>query len=1305
MANDATKDLFQLRRCDAKRATCVLKKISQLSRGEFSGNNFKVLHGPSHGIPIYQAEVLSNLRLVYQIDCSLDDDGQAERQAVKVYGIYSHKQLDHIWPWLSKLLSGRGKVYRQRCILRKPAESDGGVYRPAIFPPRAEEFTTEQSPVFVREDGSNEDLSWLMSNKYVKLSKAYLNGLRAEREVELPFELTTKEWQIVHCLTSCYVIGRSGTGKTTAMVFKMLGIQRAWEQVPSTRKPRQLFVTRYPVLAAKVEEFFTSLVESLALAERTQDELQSLRSQIRSTVEHPPRMMDPLNAVNYRPGTPRKYSELSDHDFPLFITFDQLARMIAADIQADDPSSYDRNNSILAKVIDDESSFITYEVFKTNYWPRLCDICRSPLARNFGPWLVFSEFMGVIKGSETAFNSPNGILDRQTYVNLSTRAYPVFAEDRHSLYSTFESYSKLKCELYGYDVADRTYAILKGLSLKGQQVDYLYVDEVQDNLIIDTILLRNLCKNPNGLFWAGDTAQTISAGSTFRFADLKAFIHRAEAAGSMAIQKSCAAPEVFELAINYRSHGGIVNCAQLIVKLITGFWPDSIDTLQPERAMLGGPKPVFFSGWQDETFPYEPFFSGLRGNRELGAEQCILVRDNAVREKIRERFGDVAVILTLQESKGLEFDDVFLYNFFEGSAATFSQWRIVLMAYSDQENTLSCNTGRSPHSVLCTELKNLYVGITRARKRLYLMDYSRNSEPMRELWSKEGLIDVAPPGTNICQYADKSTPEQWAASGHKLFNAGQFQEAVRCFERANLPRQLRIARAYRQREVAMLTFQASDRQKAFLAAAEAFVQCAGEAPDIEKISFYGDVAKSYALANSVYEAVKFYIKANDFAGAAKQYHKAGRFDEIVQILVRHSEKITASYKDELLYICVVHYFRNRSRPPIPLFSSSEEELKYLESKGLHKARIHLLESHGRFFEAAEVHLGLGQPCGAIECLLKDQQNPGALQRAVDIALDNLWQECSFDMLVQDVLRDKGTNARQVLDCIQGIPLERLKGPDSRQIRFFRAVQKSPFSEEVYQLGEEFSDRGEEAMALMAFDVLSSQLPTLRSACASEFDIFLKRFERYVRLLISIVPDEIHFRVTDSQVRKVFGIVQSSNHQYAVAAGTFLHGKFKQNEYLSADINDLLQSQLKEHLRRKVLQENHVSCTSQAFSMGCPYFILHGRHCHRKHCNQQHERLNGATYNMKVNVHLQQMRILDLMYSAVKKDHAWRQRQRNYAACMQRYTVHFTSKVPSLISTGTPSVMLRDASALFGNGFERQSCTWNLLAIGRMISAT
>ena len=110
--------------------------------------------------------------------------------------------------------------------------------------------------------------------------------------------------------------------KTTSMLFKILAIQRAWERVPDTPKPRQLFVTKSPILAAKVEECFTNLVDSLALAGCSEEDLRRLKSckgakKLRS-------MIDPLDALDCRPGMPQKYSGLGDHDFPLFITFDQV---------------------------------------------------------------------------------------------------------------------------------------------------------------------------------------------------------------------------------------------------------------------------------------------------------------------------------------------------------------------------------------------------------------------------------------------------------------------------------------------------------------------------------------------------------------------------------------------------------------------------------------------------------------------------------------------------------------------------------------------------------------------------------------------------------------------------------------------------------------------------------------------------------------------------------------------------------------------------------------------------------------------
>jgi hypothetical protein len=58
-------------------------------------------------------------------------------------------------------------------------------------------------------------------------------------------------------------------------------------------------------------------------------------------------------------------------------------------------------------------------------------------------------------------------------------------------------------------------------------------------------------------------------------------------------------PRMFQLAVNYRSHGGIVNCAHSVIQLITQFWPYAIDNLAPEQGMVDGLKPIFLSAHQD----------------------------------------------------------------------------------------------------------------------------------------------------------------------------------------------------------------------------------------------------------------------------------------------------------------------------------------------------------------------------------------------------------------------------------------------------------------------------------------------------------------------------------------------------------------------------------------------------------------------------------------------------------------------------------------------------------------------------------
>jgi hypothetical protein len=71
-------------------------------------------------------------------------------------------------------------------------------------------------------------------------------------------------------------------------------------------------------------------------------------------------------------------------------------------------------------------------------------------------------------------------------------------------------------------------------------------------------------------------------------------------------------PTMFQLAINNRSHGGIVNCAHSVIELIAKFWPNTIDNLRLEKGVVDGLKLVFLTGWDKDTVHYEQFLFGVR---------------------------------------------------------------------------------------------------------------------------------------------------------------------------------------------------------------------------------------------------------------------------------------------------------------------------------------------------------------------------------------------------------------------------------------------------------------------------------------------------------------------------------------------------------------------------------------------------------------------------------------------------------------------------------------------------------------------
>ncbi|KLO20395.1 hypothetical protein SCHPADRAFT_897689 [Schizopora paradoxa] len=1019
----------------------IIKKIKELSRGHFSFDNQKRLSGPDRGIPIFEAKLTGDLRLIYQVDCISDYGSDVERQALKVYGIFTHAQMNqHLWDYLSTHLESKGFEYRRRVTHRKKPEVTGdNVFRPESWPPEKNEADDEHSAIAIRSDANAlQDIhQWLVLEKYVALSQTLLTCILADQEVSHVFNVSPYEREIIEHDSSCYVLGRSGTGKTTTMLFKIFGIERAAKaqlrQNVITSAPRQLFVTQSRVLAGRVEDYYKKLSDFLQTAYMSNEELVKRHRSRKIDDDDDGDLVD-VDEEEWHEDLPKCFSDLEDRHFPLFLTFDKLCKMLEADLElsfarelytkehkraqkrfkisnvsVDDDLADEGGNeegagissdtalsptTVAAKDIEITSSLVTYEIFQRDYWPHLPQI----LTKTLDPALVFSEIMGVIKGSEQSLSTEKGFLSRAEYVELSHRTQSTFATSRVEVYDLFEAYQKRKYLQRDYDAADRTHAIIRELrrsSLSSQKVDFLYVDEAQDNLLIDAHLLRLLCSNSHGLFWAGDTAQTIAIGSAFRFNDLKAFLHRVEEM----VEVNPVKPSSFQLTMNYRSHGGIVSCADSVIQLITKFWPYSIDILRPERGAVEGSKPVFFVGWEENTLRYEQFLFGDSGNAvEFGAQQCILVRNDYARDQLRKQVGEIGVILTLYESKGLEFDDVLLFNFFEDSTCDASQWRIVLNAVDPDaiqgQSVPQFNDLR--HAGICTELKFLYVAMTRARKNLWIVDKSDKGSAMRTFFDSKNLVELCTPDKTP-SLAVSSSPDEWDKMGRSLFVNKQYHQAVHCFDRACLPIEKGIAQAYYLRQQARALDKSTlkrlpIRKEAFINAAEAFIKCAQAR---YRESYWRNAGECFVEAENPRRAAAAYFEAKLYTDAVKQFKKAGSYDEAVHVVQEKGEFVDKTVAENIIDVSRLHYLKvGELEKVIALFETEDERMEFIEDFGTNTTRAELLEKLGRYEDAAEMNVTEGLIDDAVRLFLLAKTS-SASNRAIGCVLDRLWVVFSF----------------------------------------------------------------------------------------------------------------------------------------------------------------------------------------------------------------------------------------------------------------------------------------------------------------------
>ncbi|KAG7980453.1 hypothetical protein I3843_05G183000 [Carya illinoinensis] len=804
----------------------------------------------------------------------------------------------------------------------------------------------------------------LMLMKFYSFSSGVVGQLLSNKdsgELDLPFEVTDQEQEIIIFPRSAFILGRSGTGKTTVLTRKLLEKEKVHQMAT------ELF---YGVKSDNlVHSPENEVEETLAETKRT------ILHQLFVTVSHKFSVCDGDcskgtssndiddfdDAVQFK-DIPNSFVGVPTMSYPLVITFHKFLMMLDGtvdnsyferfhEVRQLDPGRVGGRSVALETFI--KLKEVNYERFSLSYWPHF----NAKLITKLDSSRVFTEIISHIKGGPQAVEEGDGKLSRDDYLLLSNnRVSNLSRQEREIIYELFQNYEKMKMENGEFDLADLVIDLHRRLrigSYAGDKIDFVYIDEVQDLTLSQIALFKYICKNvEEGFVFSGDTAQTIVRGIDFRFQDIrslfyKKFLLELKSSGRNKREEKGIMSDSFHLSQNFRTHDGVLKLSHSVIELLYHFFPQSIDVLEPENSLVYGEAPILLESGSNENAIITIF--GNNGNSEasivgFGAEQVILVRDDFAQKEVSKYVGKQALVLTIVECKGLEFQDVLLYNFF-GSSPLKNKWRVIseYMKEYDLFDSTSRSTFSTKHNDLCSELKQLYVAITRTRQRLWICENTEEfCKPMFDYWKKKCLVQVRQLDDSLVQAMQvASSSEEWRSKGMKLYHDCNYEIATVCFERARDTYWERRSKAAGLRATAdqmrhsnpeaanVILREAADIFEAigkgdfaarcffelgeYERAGRLYLEKCGES-ELEKAGECFSLARCYELAADVYARGYFFPECLKVCSKGKLFDKGLEYIQywkqnatIGSGVIRRG-KVTEKMEHEFLEGCALHYY-------------------------------------------------------------------------------------------------------------------------------------------------------------------------------------------------------------------------------------------------------------------------------------------------------------------------------------------------------------------------------------------------------------
>ena len=321
------------------------------------------------------------------------------------------------------------------------------------------------------------------------------------------------------------------------------------------------------------------------------------------------------------------------------------------------------------------------------------------------------------------------------------------------MYTLFERYISMLADNHYYDSNILAYNYLSKVN---QYYDAIIVDEVQDFTNSQLVLVLKSLKQASNFLLCGDANQIVHP-NFFSWSKLKSYFYQDKKLSSHDIVRI--------LTKNYRNTPQVTELANRVLKF-KNYRFGSIDKeshylVKSTSKLIGSVSCIKID---------KKILNDMNQKTGQSTHYAILVLQESDKITAKKLF-DTPLIFTVQEAKGLEYDNVILYNFVSGEEKYQQISKDVDKHYLQEEFNYARAKNKADKSleVFKFYINALYVAITRSIKCVYLLEDNPEHRFLK-------LLDINEI-KEIHLTADISSKEDWQKEASRLKEQGKKEQA------------------------------------------------------------------------------------------------------------------------------------------------------------------------------------------------------------------------------------------------------------------------------------------------------------------------------------------------------------------------------------------------------------------------------------------------------------------------------------------------------------------------------------------------